>query len=375
MKLLCFFTEIPSRQSRPSGVTNHTDYHTSSDNELQKTTEKTVKATDPGNNDRTSPAANNGTPGTAGQGEPLEFTPDIIVLCDQQRNKIKEDENVLTTKTDCLKQNLAKSLSDENKMASVFTPLSRKCALSVTTTQTQKTNNNDSSSGYHVVSAQRVNVEDNNSDGSSIYEQFEISGDRHDMRFPWQHDVPVQCDRVETREVSIQTDFGSCSECRLRRLSDASALSELDSASNYGFNMALKRGSAPSSTRQLPGRGKRLQRQNFSLDLSDYPGSTNGGLMVNGAASGSPTAPFRSRSSRLTASRPLSDSDMSRSSMEGLFGQSKIFQRRKGTIDVAKSRSGITLTIDRYDTDSLPCSPLPSPIPQVRHFFISLAYY
>lgn len=356
------FTEVPSRQTRPSSVTNHADYR---DNGAQKAPETTVNIIEPsGNQDATSPVANHDKMNTD---EPSKPSSEMI-MNPQTDEKDQAVTNLTTTNTR-LKQNfmMNRSYSVGNKMtSSSLSPVSRKRAISVTTPK--KTVGKDRNSGYSLVSARRITLDvDQNSDGSSIYEQFEISGDRHDMRFPWQHDVPVQCNLVETREVSIQTDFEPCSQCQLRRLSNVSDMSDLDSASNYGVYMGLKRGSAASSSRKSSVRGKKLHRQNFSLDLSDYPGSSNGGLMVNGAAApGSPTAPFRNRSSRLSVSRPLSDSDISRSSMESFLGHSKIFQRRKGTIDVATSKSGITLTIDRCDSDSLPCSPIPSPLPQVR---------
>ncbi|XP_071810295.1 uncharacterized protein [Asterias amurensis] len=364
------YKEVPSRQTRPSSnVTNHADYHHHQDNELHhKAPETTVIIADPtagsSKHDATNPVANDVKTNTII--EP-STKPSSEMIVNQQRNGKEEDGTSVMTGNNRLKQNfmMSRSYSVGNKMTAPCSPVSRKRAISVTTPK--KTVNKDRNSGYNVVSARRVTLDvDQNSDGSSIYEQFEISGDRHDMRFPWQHDVPVQCDLVETREVSIQTDFEPCSQCQLRRLSNLSDISDLDSASNYVTYMGLKRGSAASSSRKSSAKGKKLHRQNFSLDLTDYPGSSNGGLLVNGAtAPGSPTAPFRNRSSRLSVSRPLSDSDISRSSMDSFHGHSKLFQRRKGTIEnIATSKSGITLTIDRCESDSLPCSPIPSPLPQ-----------
>ncbi|XP_038061160.1 uncharacterized protein LOC119731932 isoform X2 [Patiria miniata] len=355
--------EVPSQQPQSSCMTNHADH------DLLYQTETIARETDKNaHRDSASPILGNEKQSGLGMSIPNNFTSNAEVICtDQiQQGNGARDRRSQKGESTRFKPNLVKSQSSPlgNKMASsASTPLSRKRAISMTTQRPAKTNDSE----FRVVSAHRVDVEEDKlSDVSSIYEQFEVSGDRHDMRFPWQHDVPVQCDRVQTKEVSIQTNFEPCSQCQLGRLSNCSDLSELDSASNYGIDMR-KRSSVISSLRRSTSKSKpRLQRQNFSLDLTECSETHNGGHLVNGTtAPGSPTGPFRSRSSRISTLRPLSDSDISRSSVENFLGHSKIIRRRKNA-DVAAAKNGtsLNLTEDTTDQDSLLCSPCPSPIPQ-----------
>jgi hypothetical protein len=348
--------EVPTRQPQSSRVLDHSDC------ELLHPTTSSLQGNDKtDHHDRASHISDN----EIQFGHELPTLPNIssdpLVLRSDDRQQKYGFRDVSTTKTRSTlpKPNLVKSQNSplEDKMASsTLTPSSRKRATPMKTA-------NDS--GYCVVSAMRVNVEEDKlSDVSSIYEQFEISGDRHDLRFPWQHDIYVQCDRMETRDVSIQTDFEPCSECQCRRLSNR--FPELDTSSNCGSDMR-KRSSAISSSRRSTSKAKpRLPRQNFSLDLNDYSGFFKSSVQMNGTMPpGSPPEPFRSRTSRVSTLRPLSDSDISRSSGENILGQQKIFQRRKNA-DVSSAKSGITmhLTINTSEGDSLPCSPCPSPIHQ-----------
>ncbi|XP_022082507.1 uncharacterized protein LOC110974883 [Acanthaster planci] len=352
--------EVPSRQPHASCVTDHADF------ELLHQTASNLQGTGkPDHHGSASPISDDEKQLDPELSTPLDISSDpLMIRRDHKQENGAWGVSASKPRDTPLKPNLVKSQSSplEYKMASsTFPPLSRKHTTSITTKQPV----NDC--GYRVVSAVRVNVEEDKlSDVSSIYEQFEISGDRHDMRFPWQHDVYVQCDPMETRDVSIQTDFEPCSECQLRGFSNSSDLSELDLASNCSFDMRT-RSSVISSSRRPTGKAKpKLQRQNFSLDLNDYPEFFNSSLQVNGTVpSGTPQRPFRSRTCRISSLRPLSDSDISRRLGENVLGQHKIFQRRKNA-DVASTKSGITmhLTIDTSERDSLPCSPCPSPIPQ-----------
>lgn len=66
------------------------------------------------------------------------------------------------------------------------------------------------------------------SDEESVYEQLDIVGDSHSLRYPWQQDVTTQCGRNTSRNVGSQTELTEmCEKCYTERAPKAEKSSSI----------------------------------------------------------------------------------------------------------------------------------------------------